>query len=234
MDKNSNLDLIKETEHFIISYTKMDKPCIDKVLKRLEDNYISITRKFKEQLENKQNIEIYYKNEELHNALKLSNAPNWIRGGVRENIIVITSPLNPPPGSNFDNVLNTAIHEFIHIIINKINKFTPRWLNEGIASYEGKDNNEIWIKETVKNGLINGKVPTFEDLDTGNDFEKFFAFNGYQYSYTIVEYIIEEFGYNKLHDLIKFPKKYIDIFGINEKELQNNWLKYINNNYLTV
>lgn len=33
-------------------------------------------------------------------------------------------------------------------LINKINDATPRWLNEGIASYEAKDNNESWIKLT--------------------------------------------------------------------------------------
>lgn len=41
-------------------------------------------------------------------------------------------------------------------------------------------------------------VPTFNDLDTGEDFKIFFTRNGYQYSYTIVESIIKEFGYDKL------------------------------------
>jgi len=81
-------------------------------------------------------------------ALGLPDAPDWIRGGLGIGKIVIASPLNPPPGSDFNNVLNTAVHEFVHII------------------------------------------PTFKDLDTGEDFEKFFQLNGYQYSYTIVESII--------------------------------------------
>ncbi len=91
----------------------------------------------------------------------------------------IASPLNPPPGSQFYNVLNTAVHEFVHIIVNKIKEDTPRWLNEGIAGYEAKDNDENWIRKTIRNGLVNNILPTFKDLDTGEDFETFFKRNGY-------------------------------------------------------
>lgn len=35
--------------------------------------------------------------------------------------IIISSPLNPPPGSRFENMINTVVHEFTHVIISKIN-----------------------------------------------------------------------------------------------------------------
>ena len=75
-------------------------------------------------------------------------------------------------------------------------------------------------------------IPTFKDLDTGEDFEVFFKRNGYEYSYTIVEFITEEFGYEKLYNLIKSPNKFVEIFGITETQLQNNWIQYIKKNYL--
>ena len=177
-------------------------------------------------------IEIHSDINQLHIALGFPNAPDWIRGGIGVGKIVIASPLNPPPGSQFDNVLNTAVHEFVHIIVNKINRDTPRWLNEGIACYEAKDNNESWIRNTVMNGLINNTIPTFKDLDTGEDFETFFKRNGYQYSYTIVESIIEEFGYDKLYNLIQSPHNFVGILGITEHQLQNKWVQYIKKNYL--
>ena len=135
----------------------------------------------KQQLQEKLTIEIHSDLKQLHNALGLSNAGDWIRGGLGKGKIIIASPLNPPPGSGFHNVLNTAVHEFVHIIVNQINDDTPRWLNEGIASYEAKDNDENWIKESVKNGLLSNMIPSFKDLDTGDDFEAFFKCNGYQY-----------------------------------------------------
>ncbi|MEW8955492.1 hypothetical protein [Clostridium sp.] len=232
IESDYQLNLRKETQHFIIYYTETDKTCIDKVSDILENSYHRITMNFNQQLQEKLTIEIHSGMNKLHIALGLSNGPEWIRGGLSKGKIVIASPLNPPPGSNFDNVLNTAVHEFVHIIVNKINDYTPRWLNEGIACYEAKDNDENWIRETVKDGLVNNMIPTFKDLDTGEDFETFFKGNGYQYSYTIVEFIIEEFGYEKLYNLIKSPNKFVEIFGVTEVQLQNNWIEYIKKNYL--
>lgn len=230
--KDYKLDLRKETEHFIINYTEMDKECIDKVSEVLENNYNRITMKFKEELQEKLTVEIHSDLNALHLALGFPDAPDWIRGGIGVGKIVIASPLNPPPGSKFNNVVNTAVHEFVHIIVNKINGNMPRWLNEGIACYEAKDNNENWIRKTIKDGLESNTIPTFKDLDTGEDFERFFQRDGYQYSYTIVESIIEEFGYEKLYDFIKTPDNFENVFGITEEQLQNKWIEYIKNNYL--
>jgi hypothetical protein len=232
IEKGYKLNLRKETQHFIIHYTEFDKRCIDKVSEVLENSYNRITNNFNQQLHEKLIIEIHPDHNQLHIALGFPNAPDWVRGGVGIGKIVIASPLNPPPGSEFYNVLNTAVHEFVHIIVNKINDNTPRWLNEGIACYEAKDNNENWIIKTVKNGLVNNIIPTFKDLDTGKDFEMFFNRNGYQYSYTIVESIIKLFGYDKLHKLIKSPTSFEEIFGITEDELQDKWSDYIKENYL--
>lgn len=233
-EKDYKLILRKETQHFIIYYTEIDKTCIDKVSNVLENNYNRITIIFNEQLKEKLTIEIHSDIAQLHIALGFPNAPDWIRGGIGVDKIVIASPLNPPPGSQFDNVVNTAVHEFVHIIVNKINNHIPRWLNEGIACYEAKDNNETWIRETINNGLVNNTIPTLNDLDTGEDFETFFKRNGYQYSYTIVESIVEEFGYGKLYNLIKSPNNVIGILGITEEQLQNKWIEYIKKNYLLI
>jgi len=231
-DKEYTLNLCNETEHFIIYYTEMDKTCINKVSDVLENNYNRVTDNFNEKLPEKLTIEIYSDLNQLHIALGFPNAPDWVRGGLGSDKIVIASPLNPPTGSKFENVLNTAVHEFVHIIINKINKNTPRWLNEGIACFEAKDNDENWIRKTIRNGISSDTLPAFRDLDTGEDFETFFKRNGYQYSYTIVEAIIKEFGYGKLYKLIKSPDKFEDIFGLTENQLQEKWAKYIKKNYM--
>jgi len=82
------------------------------------------------------------------------------------------------------------------------------------------------------NGLQSNITPTFKDLDTGNDFETFFKKDGYQYSYTIVESIVEEFGYDKLNRFIKFPNDYMNVFGLTEIQLQDNWKDFIRKSYL--
>jgi hypothetical protein len=84
----------------------------------------------------------------------------------------------------------------------------------------------------IKKGLENNTIPTFDDLDTREDFQAFFKKDGYQYSYTIVEAIVNIFGYDKLRNLVKTPDKIVDVFGITKNELQNKWIEYIRNNYL--
>lgn len=221
-----------ETQHFIIKYCEMDKTCIDKVSDVLEANYDKVTSNLKQQLQEKLTVEIQRDLNQLHIALGFPDAPDWIRGGLGMGKIVIASPLNPPPGSKFDNVVNTAVHEFVHVITRKINKNIPRWLDEGIASYEAKDNNEDWIKNTVSAGVKNNTIPSLDDLETGEDFQAFFKKDGYQYSYTIVEAIVNMFGYDKLYNLIKSPNNFVEVFGMTENDLQNEWIKYIKKNYI--
>lgn len=226
-----NLRLQRKTQHFIINYGETDKECIDTVAEVLEANYARVTDNLKCQPKDKLSIEIHSNLKEMHIALGIPDAPDWVRGGLGKGKVVIASPLNPPPGSKFDNVVNTAVHEFVHTVIKNINDNIPRWLDEGIASYEAKDNNPAWIKKTVAAGLQNDTIPSFSDLDTGADFQAFFAKDGYQYSYTIIESVVNTFGYDKLSNLIKSPNNFIEVFSMNQNELEKNWIEYIKRNY---
>lgn len=161
----------------------------------------------------------------------MKDAPLWIRGGLGKDRIIIASPLNPPKGSEFNNVVNTAVHEFTHFIIHKINLNIPRWLDEGIASYEAKDNSETWIVNTIKSGIKDNNIPSLKDLDTREDFALFFNRNGYQYSYTIVEAIVNLYDYESLRNLIKSSCDFMNTFKITECEFQNRWINFINENY---
>ena len=232
--KNSKKQLYpnfkKENKHFIIYYSEKDKDCINELLNILEYNYNDITNKFNFRLRDKLIVELHWDINHFHTALGFTG-PDWIRGGLRDGKIIIKSPLNPPPGSGYNNVIRTAVHEFIHIIIRKINPNIPRWLDEGIASYEAKDNSEKWIKDTVKKGLKEDSIPSFKDLDTKEDFEAFFKKDGYQFSYTIAESIVNIFGYDKLYRLIVSPDRFKDVFGLTEIELGIRWIEYIRNNY---
>lgn len=103
--------------------------------------------------------------------------------------------------------------------------------NEGIASFEAKDNNESWIRNTVKKGILENTLPAFKYLDTGEDFDTFFKRDGYQFSYTIIEAIIKVFGYDKLQKLIESPGKFEEIFDLTEKQLEDKWTEFIKKSY---
>lgn len=50
IENGYKLNLRKETQHFIIQYTKFDKKCIDKISEVLENSYNRITNSFNQQL----------------------------------------------------------------------------------------------------------------------------------------------------------------------------------------
>lgn len=222
---------INETEHFSIHYSDIDFDSIDTVADTLESNYERISGNLDQQISGKMTVEIYADLEDLHQAMGFPNASDWVRGGYGYGKIIIASPLYPPPGSGFNNVVNAAVHEFVHLMVNQINPDTPRWLNEGIACYEAKDNDESWIKSTVINGIKNNTVPDISDLDTGSDYQAFFDLDGYQYTYTIAEFMVNEFGYQKIINFINTPKDYKEVFDLSEEEFQAKWLEYIKENY---
>ena len=217
----------RESRHFTVEYHESEKECVAEVLNLLENKYSTITIKLGKELKQKIIVKICSDRYELIHALGLKNAPKWIRGGITEGKTVISSPLNPPPGSGYHNVINTVVHEFVHVLLREINKDIPKWLDEGIASFEGKDNDEAWIKDTILLGLKNRTVPTLDELDTGKDFERFFEIGGYQYSYAITEFVISVYGYETLMQLVKWPEKFDQIFQITKEEFYCKWIRYM-------
>lgn len=217
----------RESRHFTVEYHESEKECVAEVLNLLEDRYSTITKKLGKELKQKVIVQICSDRYELIHTLGLKNAPEWVRGGIAEGKTVIASPLNPPPGSSYHNVINTVVHEFVHVLLREINKDIPKWLDEGIASFEGKDNDETWIKDTILLGLKNGTVPTLDELDTGKDFERFFKIGGYQYSYAITEFVISVYGYEILMKLVKWPEKFDQIFQITKEEFYCKWIRYM-------
>lgn len=223
--------MIIESKHFIIEFNESEMQCIDEVLSLLEDKYTAITTKLGSGLKQKTIVQICSDREELVLALGIENAPEWIRGGIAQGKTIIASPLNPPPGSDYHNVINTVVHEFTHVLLREINAIIPKWLDEGIASFEGRDNNEGWIRNTIRMGVENHTVPTLDDLDTGEKYERFFELGGYPYSYAIIEFVVKVYGYNRLMELVRRPEKLDEIFQITKEEFYRRWIHYLEENY---
>lgn len=219
------LEKIYESEHFRIKYSEPDESCILDVVTILEDEYSRIVETYKEEYEKRIDVEIYHEHSDLLSAIGVNTDAKWIRGGLNGRRILVASPLKPPFGADYASVVATVVHEFIHMVLSLINVDIPKWLDEGVASYEAKDNNDGWIRGTIKEGIVSKCFPTLDELDTGEDFELFFAKNGYQYSYSIVEFIIEEFGYDKCLQLLETPDNFEDVLGMKKKEFEVKWFE---------
>lgn len=224
-----SLELKVESKHFIVSCSMADEKCIKDVLNTFESNYDRVTGDLKCKLNEKVKVNIYPDINAFHKAIGNPNAPDWLVGTANGGIIRMVSPLNPGKVHNYSSMIKVVVHEFTHIVQGKISNHLydmPLWLSEGTAVYEaGQIDNSL--RRFVSNGIKNSTVPSLDDMNSN----KFSDIGGYQYSYTVVEFIVKNYGYDRLIDLIKSPDDFKDILGISKEEFEKQWKDYLNKNY---
>lgn len=95
--------------------------------------------------------------------------------------------------------------------------------------FEGKETPISRIESSVRSGVISQNIPSLNDLDV--DYWSFTDKGRYEYSYVAVEFIIKEFGYDKLNKFLRSPYDYKESFGLTEEELNRKWVEYLTKNY---
>lgn len=228
---NSSLYLAKESQHFQFYSTESDLEILDTLAITLEKNYARITNLFGLEINNKINVNVFPDVKDLHAAINMPDAPEWVVGTGYGNEIMLVSPLNPGRYHTYESLMQIIVHEFVHIavyhVVGDLMAGIPRWLNEGYACYEAGQINDN-IKKSLASGLLVKAPPTWTQLETASDME-FGQMGGYGYSATIVEFLIDTFGFDKLVLLIKEPEKIESIYGISKDALEAEWIKYLTN-----
>lgn len=213
-----------ETEHFKYYCYDCDVEVLDALGRELEANFDRITDHLLYLPPEKIDVEVYPSVKTFHTCLGYPNSPAWAVGFAGNGKVQIVSPANPGPAHTYESLMLAAVHEFTHLIVRGHNSGKiPIWLNEGIACFEAKNITDI--QYGVGKWVRDGRVPTFADLE-----EKFSALNGYQYSYTIVEFLVEEYSYEILVELIINPD-IPAVFGISDDELYQEWVSYLEEHY---
>jgi tetratricopeptide (TPR) repeat protein len=107
--------------------------------------------------------------------------------------------------SNWESVL---WHEFCHVVtLHKTRNKMPRWLSEGISVYEERQANPAWgqtMNEQYREFILGGQMTPVSELSSAfmapeSPVHLQFA---YYESSLVVEYLIEQFGIDKLRDLL--------------------------------
>jgi len=215
--------LTAETDHFQIYTVNKNRDIAAAVGNELESNYTRITNDLKIEPDNKVKVKIYPDLKTFHTAIGSPEAPDWAIGLAKNGVVHMVSPDNPGPCHSYHSVIKAAAHEFTHIIIRRYNTGElPIWLNEGTASYEGRNIENI--DSVIQSDIEDDKIPSFTELENRKEFaEK----KGYEFSTTLVEFIISEYGYDKLIDLIKSPGDMEAILNLSKDELYLKWKDYL-------
>jgi RNA polymerase sigma-70 factor (ECF subfamily) len=195
----------------------------------LKDHVERISSKFEHHPSSKMIIEIYPDLLTFHQAVGEENAPNWFMGTIEENKIKIVSPLNPGPEHTYQTILKSTVHLFTMWLISDINSLAPKWLCQGIGGYESKQLTQEYIKDTTSEAIHNHVIPTFQELN--NDTWDFETMKGFQFSYLIVEFIIDEYGLDALNKLIRNLDDFNGIFQRSDVELHEQWIRHLKSKY---
>ena len=126
----------------------------------------------------------------------------------------------------------TASHEVTHILVHRAadspGQFIPSWLNEGLAEYgnleEGPEY-EIALEFAIATGVVQSTLAMTTPPGNPDDLIIF-----YGQSRSIVEFMIERFGADKMTELMATMKQGIGIgqaiervYGMTQIELENLW-----------
>ena len=226
--------MAQETKHFRFYTADQAEDDASQLSELLEANYDRIITDFQLTESPQFTVYIFPDIETYHVAIDRPDAPLTSIGTVKGTEIWLVSPLNPGGAHDTQSVLTVGVHEFTHAVVNYVNGSLdqnnydiPIWLNEGLAVYEAGQMTPDW-REGIAKRVADGEIPSIN-----NDLvpDRFNQVGGLAFSATLVEYLIEEYGFEKIVELIKTPSDLELILGVNISELDAAWRIYLQENY---
>jgi len=138
-----------------------------------------------------------------------------------QNRIQMVSPDNPAPHEiSYEDGISIAVHEFVHLALDKIDPDLPAWLDEGTAVYLGPHA----IYDYVCRGYFPfDQIPRLRELR--ENYSQVPAAD--LFAYSLVSYIAGEYGLDTLNALLRAPYSSEEILGVADQTLDVAWRQYI-------
>ena len=131
-------------------------------------------------------------------------------------------------------------HEFMHVItLQMTNNRMPRWLSEGISVWEEREGRPYWGRSQgldLVRAATEDKLLHIKDLNSGFSGARNNADLGFAYfqSYLVVDYITEEYGFEKLAEFIdqyavvkEESERFDEVFQLTLDEFNDGFLGWI-------
>jgi hypothetical protein len=236
-DSQPDAALTRETEHFrLYGMTGVNASVMDDLAAAYESAYAKVTTDLRQTLSARVSVTVYATQDAFIAATGGYVGPPEDRpyhtGMAGPSGIYQVAPGAPGIAFTYEEQTRiTAHHELTHMVVAALapGVSVPRWLNEGVAQYEGLASPITWVAHIVTSGLSREPVPTFRELDT--DLGTFRARDGYEWAYTLACYMIERHGFEAVIALIRAPGRYEEAFGLSEDELYADWVEFLRENY---
>ena len=220
----------KESRHFRFHSTQGDIKVLDSLATTLENNYSRITNRLGVQIDEKINVKVFPDVKSFHAAINQPGSPDWVVGVMDDSGLMMVSPLNPGSVHTYESLMQVIVHEFVHLAVSHAMREKgvteiPRWLNEGYAMYESGQLNDL-VRKSVKSTMNHTAPPTWSQLNNV-PIGEFGSMNGYGFSATIVEFLANTYGIDKLALLVSDAGKIELIYCMPRDTLEKQWVMYL-------
>jgi len=221
-----------KTAHFTFLYsTSIDSSAIVGLSEALEGSYSRISTNLNTTPAENIEVNIY-----AHRWRYVKATGHWSASGSIEGI----SKLHLLENAWLDTEISKiAIHEFVHAVVLKLlidrepkplntirfdEKFSklPVWIWEAICTFEA----EQFYDPNTLNYLSQGKYPEISELNDRSKGQKI-----YTCGYTIIEYILNTHGRDKLIELIENYGDLKGVLNLTEEQFSKNWYIFIKRKY---
>jgi len=116
-------------------------------------------------------------------------------------------------------------------VTQEINPDAPYWLHQGIATHESGWLSAERLGSTIDRWRGDLRSDTILSLKAKYDLFRFQG--GYELSYTLVDFILLEFGKTALLSFLRHPQDYEGTFSCQPTEFWSRWINFVQTHYLT-
>jgi hypothetical protein len=182
------------------------------------------------------NIFIYASSQDLQGSMIYSN--EWTGGVSFTQYNIITIGINP---SNLTWGKSAMTHELTHNVIGQVvfNPYNdlPVWLNEGLAMYsQGSMTSQFTAP--LANAIRDNKLISVKMIASPFSALSEKANLSYAESYTLVDFILQKYGSQKMSDLLQafktgntFDGAFTQVLGFDMNGLNQLWLPWVKTTY---
>ena len=226
-----------ESEHFKVHMSENDADILWPYLEPLlEEGWDTLTAKYDFEPEGPILIEVFENTADF--AVRSVGLPDIgpLVGICFGKVVTLISP--DTLAANWQEIV---WHEFMHVITLQMTKNRmPRWLSEGISVWEEREGRPYWGRSQgldLVRAAKQEKLLHVKDLNSGFSGARDNADLGFAYfqSYLVVDYITEEYGFEKLLGLIdqyavvkEESERFNEVFQLTLNQFNNGFQRWIN------
>ncbi len=220
----------------VFHYPVKQQPLMDELVKKTRKRVSAIKSFFS--VDSVSPVQIYFTRfEETYQSFTHKGVPEWSQAvamASRRTVIIKISD-----AAEIERVPGVFIHELVHIFLyDYAPADIPVWIHEGIAQKLSKEQLTLEEKLRIGNALAGNYLIPFEDMDSLLTFNKGKAELAYDLAYTAMDYLMREFGRDKVRALLLgwdnsrgYDENFKAVLGIDYVDFEVDWYRWLKERY---